>query len=187
MFLKNKKVFFVLIVLALIGLGIFLVTKKPSTKPSPPSSAHGEGYKELYPGMSSKSQVIASLGQPKEEKTLESRLILSFPSLSPERKNEAAFEGETLVFFKEVITAKDAETIEDITKNFGEAKYVLFGPGSMSGFNLYVYPEKGFAYIGNPTGNTLLEVWYFSPVSIEEFKRLWAKGYSETYSPKTRY
>jgi len=90
---------------------------------------------------------------------------------------------DTVVFIREIITAKDKKTTEDITSQYGNAPYTLYGPASVNGFNLYVYLDKGIAYIGHVKEPILLEIWYFQPTTIEDFQVKWAKGYSTTHGP----
>lgn len=96
---------------------------------------------------------------------------------------EISFVDDKVVFIKEIVTTKDGKTADDITSQYGTAPHFLYGPASVNGFNLYVYPDKGIAYVGHVAEPVILEVWYFQPISLEEFQRRWAPNYSKTHRP----
>lgn len=163
---------------ALVLIFSFFSLKKAPPAPSP--SPVGASYKELAPGASTRADLERVLG-PVIDQTEEGLLL--FKSTNPNLPHEVVMSEDTVAFIKEAVTAQDKKTSDEITQKYGAAPYVLYGPGSMSGFNLYVYPDKGIAYLGHSKEAVLLEVWYFQPTSIDNFKSRWAKEYSENISP----
>ncbi|OGM03887.1 hypothetical protein A2715_03840 [Candidatus Woesebacteria bacterium RIFCSPHIGHO2_01_FULL_39_32] len=135
-------------------------------------------FKNISPGTSTKAEVIEKLGTPLKED--QSGNLLQFKSSAPGKPHEILFEEDKVTLIKETVYISDQKTINDIKKNFGEPKDVLYGPRYIAGFNLYVYPEKGVAYIGQEESGVLLEVWYFPTNTLEIFNSKFASEYSKT-------
>ena len=182
---KRKNIIIFLLIIVAWAVNVFLsrVIKEPQTEFGP-----GVDYKGLVPGVSRRPQVLEKMGNLVSETEMDDKDLLKFQSTSPNRDHEAVLAGESLVFIKEIVTATDNKKITELTSRYGESSNVLYGPSSVGGFNLYVYPEKGLAYLGNPTGEgALIEIWYFPPNTLAEFRKQWAPQYSETFSPNTQY
>lgn len=185
-FIKKRKII-IIVFLVMAAWITNLILSRPAKEPRP-AFGPGATYKDLVPGKSLRSSVIEKMGSPISETAQGGRILLTFQSTSPNRSHETVLSDETLLFIKEVVTLADNKKIADITTQYGEAPNILYGPPSVGGFNLYVYPDRGLAYLGNPTGDgALIEVWYFPPTTGEDFQKNWATQYSETYSPNTQY
>jgi hypothetical protein len=88
--------------------------------------------------------------------------------------------GETVGLIREPVAYTENRNVNEIKSKYGDADKVLFGEESVNGNHLFVYLEKGIAYIGNPDTGTLTEIWRFSPVpNIDTFIETWAQNYSE--------
>ena len=147
----------------------------------------GATYKSLSPGISTKNEVNERLGNPISENPQGQLIITDYASNSETRPNQVVYDNQVVQFIKEIISYKDSKTVDDIKKEYGEAEIVLYGHGSVSNYNLYAYPNKGVAYIGNDYTSDLLEVWYFQPTTIEEFRSTWAPEYSTTPKAFQKY
>jgi len=131
---------------------------------------------EIIPGKSTITDVVNVLGEPLEK----NGNTYTYSSNSPVATNEARFENNTLHFFKEVITIEQERSVSEIVAKYGESSQVLYGAQSSSNINLYTGPEKGIAYLGNLDTDTLIEIWYFEPTTIEQFKENYAQNYYNT-------
>lgn len=173
-------------VLLILLLGVFLVVAflllRARIAPTPPTASPsvGASYKTLVPGSSSRDDALTNLGKPLNDEASE---LLNFKSNNPNLPHQVTVPNDTVLFIREIVTAKDKKTTEEITSQYGNAPYVFYGPASVNGFNLYVYPDKGVAYIGHVEEPIVLEIWYFQPTTIEDFQTRWAKGYSTTHRP----
>ncbi len=173
-FIKSHKILSLIIVLVIFVLGVIVLIpkkQKPSTIPA---------YNSTIPGTTTKDQVISKLGKPLEEKQNGSGELLTFDSGKTIRPDEYYFQNDVNELVKEIIPYNDNRKIDDIRKIYGNANLVLYGEGSVGGFYLFVYLDKGVAYIGNPNSGNLLEVWYFTPVSESVFISKFASNYSKT-------
>lgn len=183
MFAKYKKILTIFLVFLSTVSVVFIVVKtrqnKTTTTPLPKNTAQAI-YKSITPGLSTTKDVTELLGNPvKSEENLS-----EYTSQSPNRNNKISFENNTVSIVKEIITYKDNKRTTDVIEIYGVAEKILYGPDAEAGFFLFVYPSNGLAYIGNPMGKTLLEIWYFPPMDINDFKTKYASEYSDSYVPK---
>jgi len=178
---RRKVVIFAVLLLLVLGVSYLLISRQNKTPPV--TTLTGAEYKGLTPGKSSREELLNSLGNPVKETQDGNTRTLEYLSRNPNYNNQFLTTGNTLSFIKTYITPDDNLSITDIEKKYGENQQVLYGSGSISGFDLYVYPDKGVAYIGNKQTDDVLEVWYFSPTDFENFQSLYAADYST--SPNT--
>ena len=163
----------------LFVVGLYLLFQKTS---APPSQTTSEiSFKSLVPGKSTKKDVVDVLGTPKKEgATDNNRVLLEYDSDSSVYNNQITLDGGVVDNILEIVTLKNPKYAKEIINVYGEPKYVLYGSDSYAGFNLYVYPEEGIAYLGSSHNGLLLEIWYFPPTNIDVFKEKYATEYSDT-------
>lgn len=184
----SKKIKILLIIFAVaavvvIVVSFFLPTKSEQV-PSPVPFTPGATYRGLTPGVSTSEDVSKVLGTPIDTNQQGEQTVNSYKSTSPTRNHTADFLNNRLSFFKEIVSIYDKSIdVKEFEKTYGEPPYTLYGEASYGGFNLYAYPEKGVAYIGNRDGNVITEIWYFPPTTYDNFKKTWAPSYSETFTP----
>lgn len=173
----GRKLIFALTFFVILVLGslVFLPRIFEGEKPKDTEvSQKAVVWRRIVLGKTTRGEAIDLLGKPVSEE----KGILEFRSESETRNN--------IVFVKEDVAAKAVEIIpfnspkkaSDLQKEFGGEELVLYGPESPNGFNLYAYPTKGTAYLGNPQTGSLLEIWYFVPTQPATFTSDLAKGYS---------
>jgi hypothetical protein len=185
-FIKSHKKLLALLFIV-ITIIVFLTNKSKkenidSTQPHPSSTQ--ASYKTIVPGKSSTEKVFEVLGKPEAEIKQDEKTIFNYKSSSLAQNNQVYFENKDLVLIKEIVTLDDDQNAQDIITNYGKTNKILYGPDSHSGFYLHVYPENGIAYIGHPETGLLLEVWYFTPTTFEEFKQKWASNYTDKLIPQ---
>lgn len=187
--MENKNLIKILAILSLllflISLLIFFVFSKgketQKTIPTPSPKITHLDFSLLKPGEFEKEDVIKNFGTPLP-KSNENTLLYS--SQNPNFPHQILLRENKVFLIKEVVTPEDKKTPKDIIEKYGVPKYTLFGPYSTMGFNLYIYPEKGIAFLGHKNFTGLLEVWYFKPTDFETFKKELAPDYSTEFIPK---
>lgn len=168
----------ILVLVAAILIAAFIISRsKPTNQDQNGPALKGASFNTLLPGQSTRSDAIEQLGEPLDDKESTS---LDFKSSNTNLPHRVETEDEKITFIKEIITAKDGKSSTDIVELYGNAPNVLYGLDSIHGFNLYIYPDKGIAYIGHFKEPVLLEVWYFQPTTFEGFRDKWAPDYSNT-------
>lgn len=183
----KKKIILGLGLISLLAIG-FIAFKIYSTnsrqKNISPQNAEGAKYRDLQPGVSSLNDVASALGPSVDERDQDGKKILEYKSNNPNFNNEVTIEEQKLSFIKQIVTMDEQITISEINKKYGNYEYILYGPLSTNGFDLYIYPSKGIAYIGHQSSGIILEIWYFPPTNLEEFKAKYASEYSESLPPR---
>ncbi len=175
--IKDHKYGAIIIVLfsVIIIFSVFLSSPKKIT-PVPTTV----NFDSITPGKSTPDDVKKILGDPLKQTQINGFNLFDYKSTSPTRNNQVYYTNGTAQLVKEIVSYKDPKTISDVTKKYGNATNILYGSDSSSGFYLFVDPQNGIAYLGNPNSGTLLEVWYFTPTTLETFITTWATSYSKT-------
>ena len=158
---------FVILIVALV--------LRPRTAPEPQ-----EQWKRIIPGVTTQEEVKSLLGEPDKTETINGQLVFYYTSTSPYFADEIFIGSDNKVeFIRERIIGRSDISLQTYLNNLGN--YIrLYGPDSeSSGIFLYVSPERGAAYLGNPINDLTEQIWYFQPSSIEN---LLQKTYFAEYS-----
>lgn len=180
--IKNKRVLISIVAVALMVFFVFYLFSK--NKGAGGSVAvptrHGEAWSEILPGKSTKEDVVKKLGEPIS--TTENSLL--YKSTSATRNNQITLNANQVELVKQMVTPQDKITTQTLIQKYGIGTNVLYGPDSPNGINLFVYVNRGFAYLGNPITESVIEIWYYPPTTLENFNNKYAQEYSSTYRPR---
>lgn len=76
-------------------------------------------------------------------------------------------------------TDPKSKNVTEIAQLFGKPEEII--PGSAHFGNLvdtFAYPSKGFAFVGSLRTNEVLELQYFEPMTLEQYKQTYGKDIS---------
>lgn len=138
----------------------------------------GEKWNQIVPGESTKEDVIKQFGEPISS----TENSLSYKSSSPARDNQITIADNHVDLVRQMITPADKITTKTLTQKYGISSDLLYGPDSPNGIYLFIYANKGVAYLGNPNTESVIEVWYYPPTTLEKFRSKYALEYSPTYN-----
>ena len=179
---KRKK-FFILGVISLISIVFILFktssTKQVTTKPTPFSTNKIADFKSIVPNQTSLDRINELLGYPVETRKDGDFTINEYRSTNKYRNHTIEIKKGLAIFIRQEIISGEQKA-SDIQKIYGLAPYMLYSQAASATFNLFVYPNNGIAYLGHKDG-TILEIWYFSPTTIEDFINNYGDGYG--YEP----
>jgi len=169
-----------LFVAVLVGSGLWLALRPPAkTEEAPTAAAGPASWRGVVPGLTSPEQVFALLGQPAATSVEPSGTTYFFSSANQYWKNEVRAREATVAFVKEYVFPPADTSLLSTIRRFNVSPTRLFGPDSVAGRDLFVSPERGVALFANGEKDKLYEVWYFPPVSLEQFLQFpEASGYS---------
>ena len=185
--MKNKIKPFIAVFAVIIFVTLVIFFTRPK-KQVTNTNLEGAEYMGLTPGSSSRSDVLDQNGTPLSENRSGDTSILEYKSQSnPNFNNEFQLRSNQLVFVKQHVTVQDNISISDIVKKYGNYQNVLYGSKSQNGFDLYIYPDKGIAYVGHQQAGIVLEIWYFQPTNLQTFMSTFAKDYSATSNHADRF
>lgn len=175
--LHRKLFLFIFALLFLVVSAFILLSQKPAQLLT---NREIQVWNNFQPGKTTKKDVVNKLGDPETETKTDGGSLDAFSSESPVRLHQVLFDSQNVSqLFKKIITAGDTATPKDIIQIYGDASNILYGADSINGIYLYVYSDKGIAYLGNNQSNTLFEIWYFAPTSLDNFMKNLASGYSK--------
>lgn len=175
----KKYWYFVLLAFLVTTLGILkLSTKTVVIPPSLPPTENS--WNGIVPGSSSIQQVEKTLGQPIKIERVEGKTIYLYPSEIENWPNQifVSEQNNKTEGVKRFFPPKE-ENYSFFINKYGNPDKELFGPHSQSGFSVFVFLEKGLAIVANKKSDLVLEIWYFSPTTLEEFLASWGKNLSE--------
>ena len=169
-----------LLVLTVLLVGINKILKpksleNPTVSPATPTKI--ADYKSIVPGETTLDEVNNLLGYPVKKTGEGDKTTAEYNSSNKYRNNKITLQNEVATLIKEMVNTPDNKKAQDIINEFGIAPYKFYKQKPSSTFDLYVYQANGIAYLGHIDG-TLLEIWYFKPTSIDDFKAAWGTGYS---------
>lgn len=181
-FLKHKKI--VLLTIISLSFLIFIVIKINNQKSvviqEIPTSSPVSGivdFNEIIPGKTSLDRINELLGKPLSSTTSGDLNISNYKSTNQYRNHKVySKDGLAELVVEEIINKN--KTVKDIQKIYGVAPVSLFSKSPSSAFKLYVYSDKGIAYLGHQDG-TILEIWYFIPTTVDDFITKWGSDYSK--------
>lgn len=182
---KVIKIIFILISLSSVAFIIFMIYGSQKGNRVVPVDQNNQTIKvpadlsQITPGKSTRGDVINKLGQPNKESKSATGDVLFYNSTSKTRDSQITISQDIVILIKEMLTYSDPKKASDIEKAYGLSNYSLFGPDYAGGNKLYIYPAKGIAYLGDPKFDTIDEIWYFEPTSIEIFKQKFAPNYTQ--------
>lgn len=179
--IKNKKIIIlaVLILLTIAVVVIYYLTSQTSQNTEP--NIQKPSFSSLEPGVSKEKEVEEKLGEPVESEDFGDLLLKKYKSYNEYRPNEVIYEDNTVKLIVEKIPSDSTLNMYDLINQYGKLnENILYGPLSVGGFYLYSKPEIGLAFIANPNSGTVVEMWYFEPMSFSEFRESYAKDYQDT-------
>jgi hypothetical protein len=174
----NKKAFLIIMVIGVVAIATIAYFYRQ--RPAPVTQTERPSFNSISAGISTVSQVINKFGEPIN---VGGEGLLEYKSKNPNINNSFIEKDGKIVFIREVITEADNITPDSLIQKYGGPEYVLYGPASVNGFNLYVSPKIGFAYLGHVKDPIVLEIWYLEPMSLDDFISKWAPEYSTTHNP----
>ncbi len=155
--LKSRKFLFTIILLG-IGAAIWIYFQQPR-------QPLYQG--QLQPGKTPAFQITQQLGDPKSTASWHSYQILNYDSDSS-WDDQIFIRDEQIALITQMIPRETDITLSTYTQKYGDPPVTLYGPLSPI-FNLYVYPSIGFAVVANPDQELLFQLWYFTPMSANQF------------------
>lgn len=167
------------IIILFIALSVFvfwLIQRgKTNTDIEPVPTSEVNSWEGLTPGKSSVEDLNKVFGQPLNINGEN----YEYESKNPNINNQALVNDNTAVLLKRITIVEEYLSLDESFSKYGYDYQTLYGPRSSGGDNLYVYPEKGLALLGNTFDDSVSEIWYFVPVeSTNEFISRFAQDYS---------
>jgi len=180
-FLKKYWLLIFLAFLATVLLIVKILLKTAQTLPVGENS-----WKGITPNISTKNELEKNLGQPINLEKKEEQTILYYPSENEDWPAEIYVSNKNnKVELIKNLNPFSNENYQYFINKFGPPNKELFGPHQGAGFSVFVFLDKGVAIVSNPESGIVLEVWYFSPTTLENFLKFFGKEL--TLTPTERF
>lgn len=192
-YFPQKKLFILigvlfLITLSILSLLIVSITNKPGsnvpfTTPTPiPDAVSTIQYTFIGDTTQEEVEKLPTIEKKEVLPDGTTRYSLKSPLIS--RKNEILTKDGSVIFERILVpespSAKGYAKISEYKSRFGQPEQTIRGSrfyGEL--FSTLIYAKNGFTLIGNTRTDEVFEIQHFSPMSIEEYKRLYGNDIDE--------
>ncbi|RJR28649.1 hypothetical protein C4564_04800 [Candidatus Microgenomates bacterium] len=165
---KKKKIAIVTLVAAVVVLIIGLILRGKSTLPEFTGTA--PEWNGIALGQDGEDKLKEVLGDPTHQAQVgEDRVRFEFDSPSHTRDSEALVESGKVTFINRVVVIEEGITLDTIIEEYGQPELTMYGEMSSFNYRLYAYPSKGIATEANDSARDVLNIWYFTPKTTDDF------------------
>lgn len=170
-FLKKYWLYIVfsLLVILIFTLNQFLNQSTPQSIPIP-TPTYKITYKNIQPGITSKSQLSQILGEPTNQTQQTNLTISEFTSSYPSDPHLAVNKNGVNQLFIQQTPLKPIQNISQYIQQFGFSDNVKFLKHLGPEYNLTIYLNQGLAFGSHINTGEIVEIWYFQPQTIQELK-----------------
>lgn len=124
----------------------------------------------LVPGVSTQEEINRKFGNPLSSETTDSQTNLKYSSSNQYRPHTLVVENGKLELVKEQVIGNERGSLQNYVDKYGKPEYEGYGPFAEASFKTYVFPESGLAIVASPNDGTIMEIWYFTPTTLENFR-----------------
>lgn len=160
-----------LIIFGLISISLLIIAINTASKNKPaqlpqPQQAAWQG--EIYPGLTSKEDLISKLGPPIKTQGKDGKTLYFYPSADQYRPHEVEISQETTTLIKEQIITDEKGQLSSYLEKYGSPQAELFGQHGTFALG-YFWGAKGILVFANKFDGTIVEIWYFAPTDLNKF------------------
>lgn len=176
-FLKSRwSLLIFLLFVVVVALLVFVIQELTRSRPQ-------NTWRGLTPGKTKVSELGKILGQPASERREEEKVIYQYQSGNQFSPHEVVTEKEEVVLIREEVFAEDKRTLRDFQNRLGRQDVVLYGQHGIAA-PLYLFAKAGVGVFANPKSGRLVEIWYFSPTTVQGFLSQFPSQFSTTIPKK---
>ena len=159
----------VLLLLGIISLSIFALAIFSFTKVKPQETPQGIVWqKNIVAGKSTTEDIKATLGTPTKTQEEQGGISYFYATSNQYRLNEIEFRENTVSIIKEQVIGNEKGVLNNYLQKYDQPETKLFGqhgtfaPGHFWG-------QKGLLVFAGSNDGTIVEIWYFTPITIANF------------------
>lgn len=125
-------------------------------------------WQDVQPGKSTVEELLEKAGPPIDKQTSGESTIFSYNSDYPVYPHKVYTSKDTVDFVEEWIAPDKGVLLSQYKEKLGEPDFITQAKGSEN-FKLHVFLKHGIAVNAHERGENVLHVWYFRPMTQEEF------------------
>jgi len=120
----------------------------------------------LYPGTTTQTQLIKSIGNPIESQSNQNGDILFYQTNDQFRKHEITISNGIVSTIKEQIIGNEAGDLNFYINKYGTPKILYGKHGTFA--PAHFWEKEGLIVFANINDKTIIEIWYFQPSSLSQ-------------------
>lgn len=180
--LNKASISLMIVVLALAVASLACSTSgSPTARPAsiPPSqtarSASADCLEGVYPGVTTREQVVGSFGEPASAETNESQEMLLYAAREPGQFHTIVLQNNVVGLISVILDEKNPLAWSSVKKQYGSPAITTFSH-YLEGTRAFIYPERGQSFVALPDLDTVLARECFAPMTADEFMSSWGKS-----------
>lgn len=141
-------------------------------------------FEGITPNVSTRATILEKLGNPKGVSRQGGFEVLSYQADNTLRQNKFYVSRDRVSYVVEEVTRDNSFLNDFLAKYHKNLGNILYDPKELnSGFNWYVFPEDGVAFLANSINGYTIRMQYFPVMSYQEYLNTVAKEFSLVVSP----
>lgn len=176
---------FILIILFFAIFAIlvgFYFSKSPSPSPvvvaPTPTPLPRVLWGGILPGIPF-GDLVSKMGPPQKTNATEGQVSMFYPGVDKNWDTEVVIRNDVISFIREHIFPPQNTSLSSRLQQFDVSPVRLYGKISESSMFLFVFPDRGVAFIASEKNDTVHEAWYFQPAPLGQLLLLPEfRGYS---------
>ncbi|HUW21194.1 MAG TPA: hypothetical protein VMW41_00865 [Candidatus Bathyarchaeia archaeon] len=173
-----KKYWIFILLLLIIGI-LVSITSRPKKEtyqevvpPSPTQEAEPTiipFWQEFEPEKTSETEIKNKVGTPLKEYEKEGQKILEYPSDYEYYPNKIYLKDDKLQLVKELVSYQRNIKLESFIKKYGNPSLIMYEENLNQGYPINIFLDNGIAVAAHIADGSVLEIWYFKPMSRSDF------------------
>ena len=142
--------------------------------PNPKPASEVVCYQGITPGQTTRADVVALLGDPTRTEQDGANEILLYPSPHPRQFNTINVQDQIVVLLDIIMGDEEAMAFSAIKALYGEPGHIAY-TNYLQGSMVYIYPDKGRAFIADENADIVFTKQCFLPMSLDDYLNTWGK------------
>ena len=168
---KNNKILIVLGIISIILFSLFIatfITNKTTPKQNPDAEAW---QNKIYPGVTSVTGLEQALGPPLKKTAKDNKIQYFYGTANEYRPHEVEIESEKVTLVKEQVLSSEDKSLREYIDTLGPEEAKLYG--AVSSYTPgFFWGNKGIIVFAGQFDQTIIEIWYFKPSTLDEFLKI---------------
>ena len=139
-------------------------------------------WQGITPGTTTVGELEKKLGQPIDQiQNADGTTTLHYQSAFTSIPNQVVADDQnTIQFIKEYYDYTQGFYLADYIQEHGEADFSLTDLGTSDAVLAHIFLTDGVVLVANKSNNYVIQKWYFTPTTKENFLAQWGKNLSES-------
>lgn len=167
---RDRHIFLAALLLALAVLACQSVTMEGNPMSNPNPSTNGTDFcmKGIFPGKTTRTEVLTLLGNPLATQQVTGQETLSYASAIYGQLNSIVIQNEVVVYLNVIQAEENLPKWSAIKAQFGEPAHTSYSNYS-EGTKTFAFPERGLSVIADPKMDIVFIQNCFAPMPLDNY------------------